>query len=611
MKFNYVKFKNFLSYGDDIYTIPLSESGVTLITGSNQKDGGSNGSGKSTAVVESVVYALFGQTTKKLKAEQVVNNKIKKDCFVEVSFNINQDNYLIRRYRKHNEFDNLLVFEKNNVDISAEKLRETQRLIESTIMISFKSFILSIVLSQEKMAGFAENDPVERRKIIENLLMYDFISKYHRAAKETLRTIRPEIEVLRRTYKDKKDTVDTLTRNLLNYVEKWESAEDQKKNRIEDLKEELEEWRKINPSEEIKERESLKKKKREKGDLADRKESIEDSLFSASGSLKRLKSKLKEKKEEIDDINENPENCPVCHSKIKDDIFKDYLLKRTNERDELQDLINGEEDNIKNLKIRIRKIDKKIGTKTKEIVALNEKIVIDLSDEEVQNLQDKIRGAESETSVLESQLGTPIEEDSYILSTQELIHKSKLEYKRIRKKVQRLEKEMTHYEWWRDALGNSPNSMKSFCVNHILKSLNKYINYYLEFFGYDIKYELNAELEDLIIKDGEEISFNQLSGGEKRSVEISLVFSLYEIVRLKMPDNINIIVLDEILSNYLDDVRITGTLEILSELEERELSIFVIDHRNLIKENLDCKLIEVTKNKDGFSSLELGQQGQR
>lgn len=46
MKFNYIKFKNFLSYGDEINTIDLSEPGTTLITGVNEKDGGSNGSGK-------------------------------------------------------------------------------------------------------------------------------------------------------------------------------------------------------------------------------------------------------------------------------------------------------------------------------------------------------------------------------------------------------------------------------------------------------------------------------------------------------------------------------------------------------------------------------------
>jgi DNA repair exonuclease SbcCD ATPase subunit len=605
MKFNYVKFKNFLSYGDDIYTIPLAEAGITLISGSNLKDGGSNGSGKSTAIVESVVYALFGQTTKKLKAEQIVNNKIKKDCFVEISFDINQDNYLIRRYRQHSELENALVFEKNGTDISIEKIRATQRLIESTIKISFKSFILSIVLSQEKMAGFAENDPIERRKIIENLLMYDFISKYHKATKETLRTIRPEIESLRRTYKDKKEIANTLTSSLLNYVERWEASEKTKSDRVKELKDELDGWKEINPSEEIKEREDLQKKKEEKENFVNKKESFEESLFTATGDLKKLKNKLKLKSEEIEEINKNPENCPVCGNAIKNKLFKDYLQKRIDERDESQELIDMQNENIKDLKTKIRKYERKIEQKTQDIIELNEKIYIDLSDEEVHNLQEKITSAESEINVLESQIETPIEEDEYIVSTQKKVKEIKLEYKRIHKKIQRLEKEQTHYEWWRDALGNSPNSMKSFCVNHILKSLNKYINYYLDFFGYDISYELNAELEDIIVKDNEQTTFNQLSGGEKRSVEISLLFSLYEIVRLKMPDNINIIVLDEILSNYLDDVRITGALEILSDLEKRKLSIFVIDHRNLIKENLDCKVIEITKDKDGFSSLEL------
>ena len=73
MKFNYIKFKNFLSFGDYLCVIDLSEPGLTLITGDNQKDGGSNGSGKSTAIVDSITYALFGKTTKKLKAEGAVS----------------------------------------------------------------------------------------------------------------------------------------------------------------------------------------------------------------------------------------------------------------------------------------------------------------------------------------------------------------------------------------------------------------------------------------------------------------------------------------------------------------------------------------------------------
>ncbi len=606
MKFNYIKFKNFLSYGSEVYEIQLSKPGVTLLTGYNNKDGGSNGSGKSSAIVDSIVYGLFGQTTKGLKADQVVNNKIKKDCFVEISFNINKYNYTIRRYRKHKEFNNSLIFLKDGSVVSGEKSRDTQSLIESTIKISFKSFVRSIVLSQEKMNGFAENEPTERRKIIENLLMYEFISKYQKASKEVLKIVRPEIQTLKNRQFEKKETIDTLGENLLDYVAQWENSELNKEEQIKKLKKKIKDWGLLNLDQELKARESLTKLKAELETLVSTKKSLEESLFSSSSSLKRQKAKLIQKNRELEEVNENPDKCPVCESDIKHGVLKKYIQARINEVQDLNNSIKEEEENIKNLDTKTKLIIEKIDNKSKEILTTKEKITPGIKIEEIENLKSKTTEAKSEIKILKNQIGALIEEDEYVINTQSKIQEVKDEIKKLSKKVNKLEHDYDIYEWWKDALGNSPTSMKSFCVNHILKSLNKYINYYLTFFGYDVSYELNAELEDIIIKDGEDVSFNQLSGGEKRSVEVSLVFALYEIVRLKMPDNINIIVLDEILSNSLDDVRITGALELLTELEGRNLSIFVIDHRNLIKENLDCSVIKVTKNKDGFSSLELG-----
>jgi DNA repair exonuclease SbcCD ATPase subunit len=435
--------------------------------------------------------------------------------------------------------------------------------------------------------------------------MYDFISKYHKISKEILRTIRPEIESLRRTLEDKKETVRTLTNNMLSYIEKWEAAEDSKQRRVEELMEELEEWKKVNPQEELRLRQTLKVLKQEKESLVNKKESYENNLMETRANLKRLNKKLIEKTTEIEEINDDPGKCPVCQNEIKDSLLHEYLDKREQEKKEIISSISEHENSLKKMNKHLDKVQKEIDKTTEEIGKSNEFVATDLTDKEIRNLHDKITGAESEVKTLKSQLGDKIEDNDYIKETQKEIDAIKLKTKKIRKKIKKLEIEQLHYEWWRDALGNSPSSMKAFCVNHILMSLNKYIKYYLNFFGYDISYELNSELEDVIIKDDEQVSFNQLSGGEKRSVEISLVFSLYEIVRLKMPDNINIIVLDEMLSNYLDEVRITGALELLSELEERKLSIFVIDHRNLIKENLDCRTIKVVKNKQGISSLEL------
>jgi DNA repair exonuclease SbcCD ATPase subunit len=99
MIFKYIKFKNFLSYGENIETIDLTKPGIKLVLGKNMQDDGSNGSGKSSAVVDSIVYALYGKTTKKLLTDDVVNNINKKDCFLELGFQIGKDDYRIERYR--------------------------------------------------------------------------------------------------------------------------------------------------------------------------------------------------------------------------------------------------------------------------------------------------------------------------------------------------------------------------------------------------------------------------------------------------------------------------------------------------------------------------------
>lgn len=604
MKFNYVRFKNFLSFGDELYTIQLSDPGITLLTGDNQKDGGSNGSGKSSAIVESVVYGLFGQTTKNLKADQIINNKNKCDCYVELSFNISQDEYVIRRYREHSEFGNKLVFEKNGVDVSKEKIRDTQDMIEATIHIGFKSFVSSIVLSQERIANFAETEPIERKRILENLLMFEFISKYHKGVKEILRKINPQLEILNMSLNEKRKTTNVLTNNLISYVDRFEEVEQAKRTKIEMLQEQLAGWKQIDVAKELSVRTQITEKTHEKESLVAKKEAAEEIVFQAKGNIKKKQTSINDRLREIDDINKNPEVCPVCKSKIKDGALKEYIQKLTDEVEswkteavELQRIISdGTEE--------VSKLLKRIEAKTLEISTLNSTIS-SLKDDEILNIQQKITQAESEKSILESQIGGDIEQDEHVKTTQSKLEEIKLEVKDIKTKIQNLEEEKKYYDWWKEALGNSPNSVKSFCVNHVLTSLNKYIKYYLEFFGYDITYTLNVELEDTIVKDGELITFSQLSGGEKRSVELSLVFALYEIVKLKLPDNINIIVLDELMSHFLDDVRISGALEILNELEERKLSVFVIDHKNLIKENLDCKIINIIKDKEGFSSLEV------
>jgi DNA repair exonuclease SbcCD ATPase subunit len=604
VKFNHVKFKNFLSFGDEIVTIPLRGMGISFVMGENKKDDGSNGSGKSAAIVDSIVYALFGQTTKKIKADSVVNNKTKKDCFVELSFNIGNDIYIIRRYRLHSEFSNNLFIEKNGSDLQeSDSKRNTQKLLEDIIKMSFKSIILSIVLSSEKVANFAEVEKLERKKIVENLLMYDFISKYHMGSKKILRKEKPKLERLISRKKDKQEIVNTLAKNLLKYLESWEKKRNEKKEKIEDLESKNKEWKNLNLKEEKENRKLLRKKEEELNILSKKDGEIEDDIKDLKKTLKNKEQDIKEKEQKIEVYLENPEECPVCGNEIKDEKFNSFIKEKLDDVDKIKKEIDNIEKKINKLVISQKRREKRIEKKEEEIKEIKFLINLELNDEDVKDLNSKINNNNLEISLLKKQLEVDVEDDEYIIETQNKIDSVKDEIKLINTNIKEIEEDIKYYEWWKDALSNSPSSMKTFCINYILKSLNKYINYYLTFFGYDMSYQLDQELDDIIIKDGEETTFGHLSRGEKRSVEISLLFSLYEVVRLKMPDEINIIILDELLSNYLDDVRINGALKILQELEERGLDVFVIEHKNLIKDALMCRTINVIKDKKGFSSL--------
>ena len=70
INFKYVKWKNFLSTGNEFTKIQLDKTPSTLIVGSN-------GAGKST-LLDALSYSLFGKAHRDIKKDQLVNSINKK-----------------------------------------------------------------------------------------------------------------------------------------------------------------------------------------------------------------------------------------------------------------------------------------------------------------------------------------------------------------------------------------------------------------------------------------------------------------------------------------------------------------------------------------------------
>ena len=76
--FKKIRWKNFLSTGNNFVEIELNKSQMTLMIGAN-------GSGKST-MLDALCFALFNRPFRLIKKEQIVNTINNADTLVEVDF---------------------------------------------------------------------------------------------------------------------------------------------------------------------------------------------------------------------------------------------------------------------------------------------------------------------------------------------------------------------------------------------------------------------------------------------------------------------------------------------------------------------------------------------
>ena len=95
--FEKVRWKNFLSTGNQFTEVNLEENSTTLIIGTN-------GAGKST-ILDALTFSLFGKPFRKINKPQLINSVNEKDCKVEVDFCVNAINWKVVRGIKPNIFE--------------------------------------------------------------------------------------------------------------------------------------------------------------------------------------------------------------------------------------------------------------------------------------------------------------------------------------------------------------------------------------------------------------------------------------------------------------------------------------------------------------------------
>jgi DNA repair exonuclease SbcCD ATPase subunit len=185
MRFIEVQIQNFLSFGA-IQTVPLDRRGLLAVFGQNQDSKGadSNGAGKST-IPEAMVWALYGETMRGYKGDDVINRAVGKECLVRLV--VEEDNgtrYVIERTRKASAKKPAdLRLYVSGVDRTGGTNADTQDAVLTLVGMDFSTFTQAVMLSHGARP-FSQMADKEQKDVLEDIMRTATLTKAQGRTKE-------------------------------------------------------------------------------------------------------------------------------------------------------------------------------------------------------------------------------------------------------------------------------------------------------------------------------------------------------------------------------------------------------------------------------------------
>ena len=137
IKFKYVRWKNFLSTGNQPIEIQLDKNPTTLIIGENGQNG------KST-ILDALCFGLFGKPFRMISKNQMVNSINNSSTIVEVEFSVGTVQYKVVRGIKPNKFE---IYQNDKMMNLEANVRDYQKILEQQILkLNYGSFTQVVIL---------------------------------------------------------------------------------------------------------------------------------------------------------------------------------------------------------------------------------------------------------------------------------------------------------------------------------------------------------------------------------------------------------------------------------------------------------------------------------
>ena len=574
VNFNTIKIKNFLSIGNEEVEIDFKQ-GLNVITGINKdKQDRRNGVGKST-IADAIHFAIFGETIRELSKDFIVNAINKKNTVVQLNFSVNENNE-VKQYKVVRKLKPTKCYLfVDDVDLTESTIPNTNKKIKSIVSGSPEVFQNCVIMSLNTTLPFMAQRKVEKRKFIEGILNLEIFSEMLNRARSEYNDVQKKYEHAHKDYDHSNNILTLLKEQKDNIVKSVIEQKEKILNRISVIEKEIEENKnKIEPID----KELVERTKEKIIQINEKLEDISTKISDVKTNITRHDTEISFYQKQIDNIGTEKDVCPTCLHEItsndrehihleKEKINKD-ILNRKEDIESLKKQVNG----LKELKKSNLDVKDKINVYISNVktTANNNK----LAKSYIKNLSNDLDSNNNNLKTLE--------EKETSVEVQDL--ESKIKNKLI--EVEELEKNTNDIHNDLEVLNVvkyilSEEGVKSFIVKKILDVLNNRLGYYLQKMDANCLCSFNELFEEKIINEkGENCSYFNFSGAERKNIDLAILFTFMDMRRLQGEVAYNIVIFDELLDSSLDEKGVELVLSLLNErVEEYKENIYIISHR--------------------------------
>lgn len=567
--FRNIRFRNFLSTGNNWTEIDFDKFKTTLVVGHN-------GSGKST-MLDALAFALFGKPHRNINKPQLVNTINNKDCMVEVKFDVAGSSYKIVRGIKPQKFE---IWKDDQLLNQSSHAKEYQRILEQNILkLNHKSFHQIVVLGSSSFVPFMQLPAQHRRDVIEDLLDINIFSKMNQILKEKNSNIKEELRQLDYDLELKKEKIDLQSK----YIKEVQALSD---DQIEEKENEI-----------FLAEDSINNLQHENGSLSEDIEKLSIGLEEGLKKSHNKKQALLQYKAEFNQkisalvkdskFYEENDTCPTCSQDISGDLRSKKLSSAKAKAAEIQkalDDVSNESSIVESDIERLNTASNAIREKT-SLISGNNREILRLQGQitSLSTAISNIRGNDGDLAKARTDLDNLKQERSDLFENRMYINET-LSYNTV------------ILEMLKDT------GIKTKIIKQYLPVINQLINRYLQILDFFIHFNLDESFSETIrSRHRDSFSYDSFSEGEKQRIDLSLLFTWRQIAKMKNSVSTNLLILDETFDSSLDYEGIDNLMKIVHTLDD-DTNVFIISHKGEMLDGKFANRLEFTKEKN-FSRI--------